>query len=325
MSDRTVQAGEIASLRALFKDDTNDPVQATSVYVHIFEPGQDTSDLSNALTVSGVPDYLGGGIFEYNYTTPTTAVAGVWHDVWEGSLPSQDITAELAFTVFDSGTISTLEHQLHANNEVEITIPSGVRSISGDSFLEEDYTFQFLTVTDPSYTNIRKVRLEIGGFLDGISDITLQTNILEASLEADVLTFATSQTNTALYQHARRQYVTCLASSITLGNLNNYLLKSKTLADLSVTYDTNGLRDAMNALKDCLDKWEPQLLAGGGAKAASNPSMVIKGALDPDRITSARMWAKTDDFDNTPAANTRLRDSGHRRYLRTFRKNKKWW
>jgi hypothetical protein len=324
LSCRTVQAGDVIKLRALIKDDTDTEVEATNVYVHIYVPDVDTDDISLATTVSGVPTYLGQGVFEYQYTVPTAGIAGSWADSWEATLPSQDITAKLAFTVVTSGTINQIGCQLFNNNEVTITIPSGIQALSGDTFLDEELEFSFMTTTSPTYTNIRKVRLEVGGFLEGISDITLQTNILEASLEADVLTFALNSFNSPLYQHARRQYTTCMASQITLGNLNNYLLKSKTLGDLSVTYDVNGIRDAMADLRDCLAKWEPQLLAGGGAKAAGSPRLVVKGELDSDKPVNSRMWEAPTSARPLPAANDRERHVGQRRHVRTFRKKRFW-
>jgi hypothetical protein len=190
---------------------------------------------------------------------------------------------------------------------------------------------EFLTTTSPSYTNLRKVRLEIGGFLGDLADATIQTSILEASLEADVLTFAPGRVNTALYLHARREYTTCSASSLLLHNLVNASLKAKTLGDLSVQYDTNGIRDATNRVRDCMEKWIPQLMAGGGAKAAKNPSFVVKGELDPDRQVVSRMWHSTDHGgvgNRIPAANDRLaHTSKNRRALRTYtpNKTKKWW
>jgi hypothetical protein len=187
-----------------------------------------------------------------------------------------------------------------------------------------------MTTTCPSYTNVRKVRLEVGGFLSEISDDTIQTSILEASLEADALTFVKSLVNTNLYLHARREYVTCLASSYLLDNLNNQTLKAKTLADLSVQYDTNGIRDALGKVQNCLDKWLPQLAAGGGAKEATQPRGVIKGACDPDRLKAGRLWQSEENgLISTPVypgANTKARPAYKRRYVKGFKppKGKLW-
>ena len=151
-----------------------------------------------------------------------------------------------------------------------------------------------MTTISPAYTSVRKVRLEVGGFIKNVPDYTLQTAILEGSIEADILTFQTSDINTSLYEHARREYVTCLAASSLLNNISSGSLRSKTLGDLSVWYNPDALKDAMGRALDCLDKWEAQVIAGGYARAGTNPARVIKGELDPDRITPGRLWESTE-------------------------------
>ena len=313
-SVRSIRSGQIISLRARFLDDLNEAIQASNVFVHIFEPDVDTTDNSLAIVVSGVPTYLGQGIFEYAYTVPDAGPEGTWHDKWEGELSSQDLETTFGFSVLTAGVFSSIENQLFNNDLVQITIPSGLMALDG-SELEDEYTFEFMTVTSPSYTNLRKVRLEVGGFIGSLEDDTIQTSILEASLEADVLTFSTTRINSNLYLHARREYVTCLAASMLTNNLGNMQLKAKTLGDLSVQYDTNGIRDLLRKLEDCMSKWMPQLIAGGGARAATQPMGVVKGSSDPDRPAIGRLW---DNRGSKPIANTRLKSSDQRRYMNTY-------
>lgn len=327
MTSRTARAGTFINLRARFRDDIGEIVEGSNVYVHVFPPDEDTSDLQNALVVSGSPTYLGQGIWEYEYNVPSCGPGGTWADLWQGELTCQDLTAELAFTVVASGIIDSFDQQLWNNDLVEVTIASGIRDVSGLSHLEEPYEFEFMTTTSPSYTNLRKVRLEIGGFLGQVPDTTLQTAILEASLEADAMTFMTSRINSSVFQHARREYVTCVASNMLLANLVNGNLKSKTLADLSVQYDTNGIRDALNRVNHCMEKWLPQLQAGGGARAVKNPSYVVKGELDTDRPHVARSFEPTRSsypYGRYPAANERTKTYYERRYKTTFRPKKQW-
>lgn len=320
---RSISAGESIKLRARFKDDLGQIVQADEAYLHIYEPDEDTSDIDNAILVSGIPLYIGNGIFEYEYTVPSDAVTGVWQDVWYGVLPNQTVSGIFAFSVVNGGIAESIENQLYPNNIVSVTLTSDILALDGTS-LSENYAFEFLTTTIPSYTNIRKIRLEAGGFLGGIEDDAIQTAILEASIEADVLTFATSITNNNLYQHARREYTTCLASFLLVQNTGNQLLKSKTLADLSVSYDTTGVNKMLDKLRSCVERWEPQLLAAGGAKSMAQPAYVVKGELDPDRPMVSRMWSPTDGISGRiPAANTRELPLGTRRSLRHFRP--KWW
>lgn len=324
-AEREGRVGETIKLRARFQDDLGDNIEAGNVFIHVYIPSVETFDPANALLVSGIPTFLGQGIFEFDYPIPSNAPAGTWHDEWEGNLELQTVSGVLTFTVIDGGIVVPLEAQLFQNNVVEVTLTSGIQATDGSS-LDEEFKFEFMTEINPAHTSVRKIRLEIGAFVQDLFDDTLQTANLEASIEADLLTFLKSTQNVPLYQHARREYVTCAASSILLNNIQQNILRSKTLGDLHVEYDSKGLTMAMNRSMDCMDKWEPQLLAAGLAKASRNPKMVVKGEKDPDRPIQSRMWQSTDDGGLTrriPAANTRLKVVGGRRHLRTFRK--KWW
>jgi hypothetical protein len=303
-----------------------EPVEATDVYLHIFEPNVNTSDPGYAILVSGVALYRGEGVFEYEYTVPSNATAGAWHDVWYGYSPNQTLSGLFTFDVVSTGYTEVVENQLFNNNVVVVTIPSGLMATDGTS-LSEEYSFEFMTTTSPSYTNIRKVRLEVGGYISSVYDDAIQTAILEASIEADALTFVSTRTNSNVFQHARREYVSCLASYLLVQNTGNQMLKSKTLADLEVGYDTSGLRNVLDKLRECMGKWEPQIMAGGGAKALNQPSYVVKGELDPERPGVSRMWSSGADGTvnaRIPAANTRLKSATQRRYLRTYTRIK-WW
>ncbi len=321
MGDRSVHAGQTIRLRARFKDDLNEVTTASGVNVHIWEPDADTDDFGAAFVVSGVPTFLGQGIYEFEFITPDCGPEGFWHDHWEGILACQGVEAEFLFFVSASGVATSLDCQLFDNNLIQITVPSGIQATDGSS-LGEEFEFEFMTVTNPSYTNIRKVRLETGGFIGDLGEDTIQTAILEASLDADSITFVTGRVNERIFNHARREYTTCVAGSILLSNLGNLQLKSKTLGDLRVEYDTRGVNDMLNRLQNCMDMWTPQLMSGGGAKASSQPSMVVKGANDPDRPDIGRMWENTDhghlSGTRIPAANTKARPHGSRRSQRTY-------
>ena len=320
MGNRSIRAGELIRLRILIKDDLGEPAEASGLFVHIFEPDADRLDLGDAFTVSGIPTYLGEGISEFGFVPPLVGPEGTWSDMWIGELTGQTISGVMEFVVGTSGSVQSFDCQLFLNDIVQVTVASGLQATDG-TFLEEEYNLEFLTTTSPSYSSTRKVRLEIGAFINQLPDDILQLGILEASLEADVLTFAPVSVNTPLFKHARREFVTCAASQILLTNVGSLLLRTKTLADLHVEYDTNGIRDSMNRLEDCMDKWEPQIIAGGGARASAQPKMVVKGQNDVDRPLMSRMWQSTDHGDisrRIPAANTTTNDSRTRRQKRTF-------
>lgn len=325
MSRREVRAGQTIKLRARFKDDLDDVAQASDVYIHLYEADVTEYALGNAYTVSGTPSYLGEGIYEYQFAVPEDGLDGMWHDQWEGVLTSQTLSGLFEFEVSASGIIDEIPAQLYVNNIVQITVSSGVQATDGTS-LADEFEFEFLTTTSPSYTNIRKVRLDVGAYIQQLEDDVIQLAILESSIEADILSFNTTTINTSVYLHARRQWVTCSSASVLLDNTGRQLLKSKSLDNLRVEYNVNGINNTLDKLTDCLNRWEPQLLSGGGAKAIRNPQYVIKGDLDPDRPVVSRQWQSTEIGTlsrRVPVANEARKPAGRRRYLRTYRK-KNW-
>jgi len=323
---QSVQAGNSIKLRTQFLDDQNNPTEPTSVSIFLFEPDVDSTVLEN-YTVSGQPTYLGNGIEEYEWNVAEDVTPGIWTPRWIGVINGQTLDNSFELQVTNSGEIIELPSQVFQNNLIEITIHSGIEGVDG-SVLTEEYVFQFLTTVSPNYSAPRKIKLEYGGFLPDIEDDTIQLAILEASLEADELNFASTVKNTDFFKHVRREWVTCKAALTLINNLNNSLIKSKRLGDFSVTYDTNTLRDAMSKAWDCMNKWEPQLMAGGFYKAAQQPSRVVKGEYDPDRRLVGRDWSgpgELQDDNGFPGANTKSKHSTERRYKSIFSRTKKYW
>jgi hypothetical protein len=323
---RSVRAGEIISLRARFTDDLDQNVQADNVYLHLFEPDVDTTDLSLAYLVSGEPSYLGQGIFQYDFLTPTAGPGGIWHDVWEGDLTLQDISNTLNFEIVNSGVILYATNQLYVNNLVEVTVYSGITATDG-TVLADDYTFTFQTTLSPNYSNIKKLRLEVGGYIQDLYDDTIDLALAEASIEADLMTWALVK-NGPLYEHARREWVTCRAGSLLLTNLSNSVIKSKSLDNFRVDYDTQGLFHSLDRLIACYGKWHAQLQAGGYEMVGKKPSMVIKGYLDGDKPAIGRLWTDPEsirDVQHLPAQNQKFRPLFSRRYTAAFTKFRKPW
>ena len=321
---RTVTAGDLISLRIQFKDDLGVASEAQNVKVFIFQPGVDTSDNANAIDAVGFdPIYLGEGVYEYQYTSPCTPV-GDWADKWVGDLTCQPgLTATLAFSITagTSEVISFEGPQLSNNNLVTITILPGVASTTGEAF-SEAVELEFFTTLSPYYTSTTKVKLEVGSLVTEIKDLTSAMAILEASIEADALTFSPTEINSELFKHARREYVTAASAFRLVSNVGGNLLKSKTLGDLSVTYDTESHKDTLEYLQEMMRKWGDQLMAGGGAKVIRGPRMVVKGSRDPDKPTFDRMWEGT-GTNKKPVANSSKESITGRRSLKTHKK--RWW
>lgn len=316
---RSARAGTSIVLRARFDDDLEEPAQASGVMTYIFEPDEDCTDLGNAIE-SGVPTYWDKGIFEYTYTIPGNGPDGIWTDVWRGTLNGQVLEGTFNFEVSASGIISEVPGQLHENNIVEITVHSGILAIDTSS-LQEDYIFSFMTEINPAYTNATKVRLEAGAAFPNLEDDVLYLAILEASLEANALTFNTTYQNSNFFYHARREWTTCKAAAILATNARaSSGVSRKSLGDFAVQYDLRAVEDLLNRIAACLKRWETQLNAGG--YGTMTPVTFIKGELDLDRPQFGRLWRSTENGGTTrriPAANTREQDStSSRRWLKGF-------
>jgi len=324
---RGVRAGNEIVLRAKMLDDLNDPAQASGVLTYIFEPtsltGEDLdaflADSSNAVDTL-VPTYWEEGIFEADFTPPEDGPDGDWIDVWVGKLNGQTLSGIFSFEVSASGIWESLPGQINLNNWVDVIVNSGILATDGTS-LEDEYQFSFLTEISPIYTDEMKVRIEVGSAIRGVPSNAIYLSILEASLEADAITFA-RHLNSAFYEHARREWATCrAAANLALNGPGLQTTKSKSLGDFSVTYNDRAVDALLDRVAACLQKWEIQVNTGG--QKTQTPRNVIKGEHDPDRPIIARLWKALDEESNTsrriPVANSKRKEAGHRRWLTGFK------
>lgn len=324
--NRIVCGGDLLTLRARFQDNCLVNSQASGVTVSIFPAGSDLTVPSDALVLNAPATYFDQGIFQYNYNAPSSGPDGTWYDVWYGTLDNQLLSGIFTFSVSVSGAITSLGSQLNINNIIDLFIPSGLRAVDGTT-ISTPIIAEFLTTSSPHYSDQRKIRLEIGGYIQDIGDDTLEQAILEASIEADQLTFNKFHQNTPLYLHARREWVTCRTALLLLVNLGNLSLKAKTLADLHVEYDTFAIRDTMRRLADCMDRWYRQLQTGGLAISTEQAELVIRGSHDPDRPAIGRTWFTTEGpsaSNKIPASNIKERSPFHRRYANGFLPRRYW-
>jgi hypothetical protein len=313
--ERSARAGTDITLRAKIFDDLGETAEASGLLVYLFEPGVDSVDTALALD-SGTPTYWDEGIFEFAYSIPPAGPDGLWTDKWFATLDEMTISGTFIFEVSASGQLVSIGNQLHINNIVDVTVPSGIMATDG-SILEEPYSFSFMTTISPAYTDANKLLLEVGGALRGIQDDTIYMAILEASLEANLLTFRQTNLNGDFYLHARREWTTCRAAASLATNARAQAgMKRKKLGDLEVEYDLSAVNDLLDRVAACLARWEPQLMSGGYAKQVAVG--FIKGELDPDRPHTGRAWSSRGEI---PAANNKSLAAGHRRWKKGFRSN----
>lgn len=277
-----------------------------------------TATFSSAINASTVVS----GVDVIVYTEPATG---------EPSVPA---SGYIAFEPTVTGSILSLSiprNQLFANNLVSITLDSSIAGTNGTT-LGTDYEWEFSTGYSPLYCTVRRMRLEIGQFIQNVPDDTLNLAIHLASLEADNLTFNTENGGDTYFQFARSQWVCCRAQEMVLLNTvgASGALKSKRLGDLEVSYDTSSgsTRIALERAVNCQDQWKNIMMMGG--RTVQDPIIAVKGEDDADRPPIGRGWLHTRDIynPNTPAGNRQVRVSNSRRYRTIYSRNsvrKKWW
>lgn len=215
---------------------------------------------------------------------------------------TSDSDIEFVGTVDENQITLELSESLLSNNMVVVEVNSLLKDTDGNSLSDSGYEFYFATSYSPLYTNIRRIKLEIGPQLVGVPDDTINLAIFEASRTADLLSANAVTANLQWLEHARRQFVICEAQGLLLQGISSeYIVKSKKLADFSVDYDTGYLPRIMNKISDCIDKWQPVLM-GGGADY-KDLAIGVKGLWDPNRPTFGRTWESKPG--SVPAINTK--------------------
>lgn len=255
----------------------------------------------------------------YSYTD----VSGAPTDWYKTSYYNSISTNESMLSNAVPGS-STNTNQLTENMQVVITLDPSISSLTGTS-IGDSLQFFFTTKYNPLYSSVRKVRLEIGSFVQNLDDEAINFAIYEASLASDQLSwfknamFTGNGASSPFFIWARREWVTCTASSSLLMNVISGL-KSKRLDNMEVTYDfiTRG-QTMLDKVQACIDKWEKELKSGG--KGVQTPTYFVKGELDPEAAHVGRMWEKGPGILSTAASNARYKPFHARRYIGGFRRN----
>jgi len=350
--------GQDVLLAVRFYDSAGEPADADplTLTLSIYPPGKDPRDpltvpadawvLNASLTAGGAGPYAdplkfvtkeGTGLYSYSFTIPAAAIDGTGFDYWSGTITTQTLNATLEFIILDGPSAKAT--YLYENNMVFIELASTINDATDHTPLGETYTWYFTTTYNPLYVSARQIRLELGRLIQDVPDDTINLAIFEASLEADALVFGLlnglSIVNQNFFEFARRRYVICAAEFILLtavsgGGGSGSGGKSKSLADLRVSYDGSGSvsEDKLGELLACKAKWEVALTSAGDLAPGTSlrPSMTIKGRLDPDRPAIGRGWQSTATCgtvdSQTPAANTETLQRGYRRWKRNYISNR---
>jgi hypothetical protein len=259
---------------------------------------------------------------------PATVTSGVSASVTIQDVEGEGYPTELDADPSASGSVLSIvvpSGSLPNNKLVTATIAATVAGTNGVT-LGDAYSWSFTTTYNPMYTTLRRIRLSIGNFIQDVPNDTINFAIYMASLMADELTWNTDDADSDYYEFVRQQWAHCKAEEILLMNTigGSGSLKSKQLGDLRVEYNTSGdSTPALDRALQCQQKWEGALMAGG--RQVQKPSMVVKGALDPDRPPVGRGWVHQRGMSaaQTPAANRKTLYTTQRRYYNRYAKG--WW
>jgi hypothetical protein len=267
------------------------------------------------------PSQLGTYIYKYTATITSSSTSATYPDgnpyFWY-KISFKDASGNegpLSDPVYGGGAIILKENQV-----ITFILDSTIQATDG-STLGSEYEFYFTTVYNPIYASLRRVKLESGAYLQGLENDTIMFALFEASIEADFRTWSTTATSD-FYKYSRSQWVLYRACEILLLNqIEKYGKKSKTLGDLSVTWNGEGAQKKLEDVIKKKDEWLPEVQHGGTAVAARTPAVVVKGEADVDRPPTGRMWIvpSQDPWGRgIPAANTRIRLSGYRIYRSSY-------
>jgi len=279
--------------------------------------------------------YVGESIIvDFSAAVDGSTLAGdainVYSEVSNGDDDMFQATGELDFEATLETTtrlLITLEPgQLYLNNIIILELSDKITDTDGNA-LPNDFTSYFTTAYTPLYTSLRRIQLDLGNIIADVPDETIMLAILEASLQADALTYGSTIKNMKNFKWARKQYTTCLAEAILVKALLTGIggeRMMKELGDLKVQRggNSNDLERALDELENCAMTWLPIVQSGGelGLYTGVKPQFSVKGANAEDAIYVSRQWEPTSGIgvSNRGAGNSTRYASG-RRDLKTFR------
>lgn len=238
-------------------------------------------------------------------------------------------TGELSFVAtLETSTrlvIALEPAQLYTNNIVLLELSETITDTDGNT-LVGGFESYFSTPYTPLYTGIRVIQMDLGNVIADIPEETIMLAILEASIQADTLTYNNIR-NVQNYNLARKRYVTCLAESILVKGLLNGTgggRMRKKLGDLEVERYGNDtdLKNTLDELEDCILTQLPIIQSGGelGPYTSVKPQVSVKGAWAEDAIYVNRQWEPTSGIGvSGRSAGNSIKYASGRRDLKTFR------
>lgn len=294
-----VPVTETVTLRAIFNSACGKPKNTDAApTVFIYKPGTLPADLATEIadgnpnafdTIPGVNVVnLAPGFYEAEYTVPQAGPEGEWIDLWVGDVDGVTVWSNFSFSVIEKGTVET--QSILPNSLIAILLDGEIADINGNR-LGQELQFTFSTTYEPYYASPDLLRLETGGWLDGIPNDTLSLVVHWASLEADMWSRGTAYDGPN-FQLARTKFVVfdailrCLLLPADLGG------KQKKLGDLMIARTGDQFAEIIESFQDKREEWLRVLNSGGTISPGQSfaPAIGIKGAKRTDGKEIGRLW-----------------------------------
>lgn len=205
------------------------------------------------------------------------------------------------------------------NLVLHVTIPSGLGLTDGE-VLQQPVTFDIISAAHPFYASVDQVRLRGGPLMRKAQDITIASQVYNASQEVDLLnmhppTFlsGTTASDTARnFFGSRNQWVQAKAATTLLSSLS--ILQGgpqeHVLANFSFSrqkgFESEGMPKKLADLDKDLKLYEIAIRSGGRIAPGGHvrARMAAKGVLDWEERTPARTWVVTGMGANTQTVDT---------------------
>lgn len=238
-------------------------------------------------------------------STVTTSTVKVYGNAVFGStsVPSPE-GAVISTAVTPSGstvTITINTTEVGNNNELKLYLSSSISSegvTPTELTLRTDQYYYFYTQFDPFYTTVEELRLEYGGLLSAIDDLTLAKLIYQYSSFVDI--YNTVALSGVSFAQIAQSYVHCAVINTLIkgGYLDLPGGNSKSLGDLKFSNQISNsslsnvlLKDTEKCMLDMMT-----LLTG-----ASNMTTVVRADNHPDTPLIGRLWVNVEGYPGAPS------------------------
>ena len=235
-----------------------------------------------------------------------------WVDIWSAEVGEVKLTQAFTFTVVEKGTLKV--QNIQKNTLIGIILSEDIAGLNGQ-VLGVEKQFTFSTEYEPYYASTDLLRLECGGWLEGIPDDTLSLMIHWSSIEADAWSagatkgkiFQTALTKFVVYDSAVR----CLLLPADTGG------KKKSLGDLLIETSSD-FSNIIAEVKRERDEWLRVVNAGGTIVPGQGlaPAIARKGSALAGK-NLGRLWHSPLNFTYTqPSQNAKFSTTrgGKKRY-----------